>query len=215
MIILSDLKESDWNAKSEEIIKTWFFDTNYTMLTIFFADTQLMASFSFPTVPVYDFMYFLRDPNHIFSIDCFHDDVTFGRINDDVDGILLTLMEKIYAPLIFRDIDTNNKSKAFFLKEIHEFLANMTALHYKLSGLTRLYVAIEGLCIDPDEAAQDFELVKRLELLAEHWISQLRICLNDTEQVAPFKLMCPADEYEFWIYRRKFCNNEIRFFFFY
>lgn len=204
MTILSGIQDAEWSEECKEVITTWFLNTEHLMLSIYYdSNDKLAASLSYPTEPIFELMFFLREPNHIFSLDNFHDDVTFGRIDDDIDGSLLLLMERIYAPIFFRKTDWSDTIKAHFCESLYSFLANMTALHYKLSGLTVLYVPHECLNVSVDEAACDKALVKRLELVAEHWVAQLHMGLNDTEQVAPYALLCPADEFNFWTYRRE------------
>ncbi|XP_055310759.1 dynein axonemal heavy chain 2 [Sitodiplosis mosellana] len=202
MVFLDGIKEDDWNDDCEEVIQTWFLDTNYPILIVFYSAKQrLTTSLTYPIEPVLEIVYFLREPDHIFSLDNFHDDVTFGKIDDDVTGTCLLLMEKLYTPIFFHKTDWSDTNRAQFLAAIHSFLSHMTSLHYKLSGLTYLYVPREGLIDDTEKAINDKELIKRLETIAEHWITQLRICFGDSEQMVPYKLLCPRDEYEFWIYR--------------
>lgn len=202
MVFLDGIKNTDWNAECDDVIKKWFLETNHIMLTIYFdPNHRLTANLSYPEVPILEIVYFLRKPNHIFDIENFHDDITFGQIGDDVDGTLLLLVEKIYAPYFFQKTDWSETNRNEFLSSIHSFLANMTALHYKLSGLTVLYVPSEGIDIDIEQSAGDTEYIQRMEMIAEEWIVQLRICLNDFEQVTPYDLLCPVNEYDFWIYR--------------
>lgn len=70
-------------------------------------------------------------------------------------------------------------------------------------GITVLYIPREGHDLDIDVAVKDQELVKRLEAVVVQWTRQLRIAIGDQNQVSPNELLCPVDEYEFWIYRRK------------
>lgn len=204
MVFLDGIKEDDWNDDCDEVIQTWFLDTNHPILIVFYSPKQrLTASLTYPIEPVLEIVYFLREPDHIFSLDNFHDDVSFGKIDEDVDGTFLLLMEKLYTPIFFHKTDWSDTNRAQFLASIHSFLSHMTSLHYKLSGLTYLYVPSEGLIDNAEEAAEDKELIQRLEMIAEHWITQLRICMSDCEQMVPYELLRPIDEYEFWIYRCK------------
>lgn len=200
-VILAKLVESDWSDDCDEVIRLWLLTTDHELLTFFFAESKLTASLSFPAMQVHDIFYFLRDPNQIFTVDNFHDDVTFGRIDQVVDGHMLTVMEQIYAPTIFHNSDWTDTSKAQFCKSIYLFLAKLTGLHHKLSGRTVLYIPSEAHAMTIEMAAIDVRLVNRLELIAEHWIGQLRMAISDREQVAPYALLCPNDEYEFWEYR--------------
>lgn len=205
MVFLGGIHEDDWTELCNEVIQTWFLDTNHHILIVYFSPKQqLTASLVYPKEPVLEIVYFLREPNHIFSIDNFHDDVTFGQINDDVDGTLLLLMEHLYTPIFFHKTDWSDTNRAQFLASIHSFLSHMTSLHFKLSGFTVLYVPNENMIDEIDKMIADDELVKRIEMVAEHWIAQLRMCLSDSEQMVPYDLLTPRDEYDFWIYRCKF-----------
>lgn len=83
------------------------------------------------------------------------------------------------------------------------FLLKITDIHYKLDGLTVLYVPRETIKLPIFEASSDKELVKRLEGIVVYWTKQVRVGLQDQDQNAPEELLCLKDEYEFWIYRRK------------
>lgn len=203
IVYLDGLTATDWNDECDEIIRQWFLDPKHLLVTIYFSPSkQLTANLKYPTeYPVFDVMYFIRDSNHIFSLDDFHDSVTFGRVDSDVDGSLLLLMEKVFAPYFLNKIDWDDGNRIQFLTSLHTFLAKTTALHYRLSGLTVLYVPNEDL---NERTTEDEEFIKRLEVVAEHWITQIRNCLCDREQMVGNELVCPNDEYHFWVNRCKY-----------
>jgi len=70
-------------------------------------------------------------------------------------------------------------------------------------GLTMIYVPLETKEFTIDVNGIDKELVKRLEGVVARWNTQIKLALSDQEQAAPRELLCLADEYDFWIYRRK------------
>lgn len=77
-------------------------------------------------------------------------------------------------------------------------------MYYKMLGLTVLYIPQEGQSLSFEEASADRELVKRLEGVVVYWTHQIKSCLEDHASVASQnELLCPSDEYDFWIYRRK------------
>jgi dynein heavy chain len=86
------------------------------------------------------------------------------------------------------------------------FLSKFTDVHSKLFGLTILYIPREALEIPVDVASLDKELVKRLEAIVVYWTKQIRVGLQDQDQNTPDDLLCPIDEYDFWVYRCKFSN---------
>lgn len=82
-------------------------------------------------------------------------------------------------------------------------------MYYKMLGLTVLYIPREGQQLTFEKASADRELVKRLEGVVVYWTHQIKSCLEDTASVASQQeLLCPSDEYDFWIYRRKFSFDQ-------
>lgn len=202
MTILFDLRDEDWNDENLDVIRKWLMHVKELMLTIFYDGNKLTAHFSFPFVPIYDVTYFMREPNHIFTVDGFHDEIMFGTLHEDVEGSLLRVLETVYAPMFFNmDLSDNIKMKLF--SELHSFLSYLTGIHYKISGLTVLYVPFEGHHLSPAEAARDRELLKRLEVVVNFWMNQIRLCLGDKKQLVPYDLVCHPDEFDFWAYRCK------------
>lgn len=65
-----------------------------------------------------------------------------------------------------------------------------------------LYVPNEGHEMTVEQAVLDKPLVKRYENVLIYWISQIRLSLNDMENVHS-DLACPSDEYDFWVYKCK------------
>lgn len=77
-------------------------------------------------------------------------------------------------------------------------------MYYKMLGLTVLYIPREGQQISYESASNDRELVKRLEGVVVYWTHQMKSCIEDQSSVSSQKeLLCPSDELDFWIYRRK------------
>lgn len=202
-IILRDLGEHHWTDENTEVVKSWLCTTSHELISFYFVDGKLSASLSYPEMHVDDCFYFIRDSNNVFTMDNFHDDVTFGYNDQDVTGHMLTVMEHIYAPYFLCKSNATDAPRGHFRQALYLFLARLTEFHHKLSGSTFLYVPSEVHTLSTEEAASDSQLVNRLELVAEHWIFQLRLTLNDKEPVTPYKLQWPNDEYEFWNYRCK------------
>lgn len=203
MTILYAIDQNDWNSTCIDVIKNWLLNVNELMLTICYDDDALTACLGFPTKPVYDITYFLRMPNQVFTVDEFHDNVSFGTIHEDIDGTLLAILAKMYAPIFFTSKTFGQGDVGTLCSEVHSFLSYLTELHYKMCGLTVLYIPREGMDEDAEKASYNQGLIKRLEAVATSWISSIGNCLNDQEQLIPNELMCPTDEYEFWVYRCK------------
>ncbi|KAF5292010.1 hypothetical protein FQA39_LY14127 [Lamprigera yunnana] len=168
MTTLYDLRESDWTSKVENVIKDFFTYLTIPMLTVYFSNDDLVASYQFPKDPVVDLTYFLREPKERFELETIHDCITFGTVHESIEG---TILDKL------------------------------TDLHYRLHGLTVIYIPLEGKGVPVEVANKDKELIKRLEGVTVYWTRQIQVCLKDQDQNTPDDLLCPIDEYEFWIYR--------------
>lgn len=208
MTSLFALKETDWTTECIAVIRQWLLDTDHLMLTIFFDGDTLTACLAFPLAPIYDLTYFLRDPNHIFTVDGFHDEITFGSLHEDIDGSMLSALNEMYAPIFFGSSELSRSVKGQFCEALNAFLAYLTGLHYKMSGITVLYIPTEALAIDVETAVTDTDMIKRLESLAGNWIGSIRQCQNDKEQLVPHELMCPPDHFDFFTYRCKYFTKK-------
>nr|CAD7588208.1 unnamed protein product [Timema genevievae] len=93
--------------------------------------------------------------------------------------------------------------KSDFCTHLHSFLAGLTDLHYKMQGLTVIYVPQEGNNLPVEQASKDKELIKRLEGVVVQWTHQIRVALSDRDQGSSQDMLGPTDEHSFWIYRCK------------
>ncbi|XP_063358685.1 dynein axonemal heavy chain 2 isoform X1 [Cydia amplana] len=204
MTTLYDLRESDWTDDVKQGIEDWILETKALMLCIYFSGTKLKATSDMPFAPVYDLTYFLRKPDLIFQPETFHEEIVFGSFVDSVESNLIQILETMYAPYFFAITTWPESVKSEFCSQIHTFLAKLTDMYFKMLGLTVLYIPREGQHLTFEKASTDRELVKRLEGVVVYWTHQIKSCLEDTASVASQKeLLCPSDEYDFWIYRHE------------
>lgn len=207
MVTLFNLNQDDFTTSVITMIKNWLIEVTELMLLIFYDGTILHASYAFPLAPVSDMCFFMRTPNFIFSLDNFHDEIIFGSLTGDIEGAILHLMEAVYAPSFAETTEWVENIKGNVQSEIHMFMSYLTDLHYKMSGMTRLYVPYEANVRSVDECAKDKWLTKRLESIVVFWTQKIRLCLADLEQLIPHEITCPADEYNFWLYKCRFSGH--------
>lgn len=199
-----DLSEEDIGESYTESATKWLMDVLETTLFVYFDQGYLCASDGCPTNPVTQLTYFIREePGHVFSIDGFHDEISFGQFHENVEETILYLMNSIYAPRILSDTRWDDNIKMKLFNELHSFIAHLTEVNSKIGSMVILYVPNEGHEMSVEDAVLDKPLVKRYENVVINWISQIRLCLNDTDNVHS-DLACPSDEYDFWVYKCKF-----------
>lgn len=101
MTTLYDLRDEDWNDEAKHGIEDWFTEPKALILCVYFKGDRLSASSDIPLSPVYDMMYFLRQPDFVFKAETFHDDVVFGTFVDSVEANMIHVLELMYAPYFF------------------------------------------------------------------------------------------------------------------
>ncbi|XP_002059192.2 uncharacterized protein [Drosophila virilis] len=202
MTTLYSLNQQDWHEESLDNIRRWLLEVNEPLLTIFYAENTLTAYLGFPTQPVDDISYFFRgEPNEIFTVDGFHDEIHFGTIHSDVDGCWMRLLERFYAPIFRNYKDWNQTVRARFCASLDNLLAFLFAMNSKIGGITALYVPFVLHQIGGDQIVCDRPLFKSLESIAVYWTTQIRTVLGDRTLMAANELATMNDEYEFWLYR--------------
>lgn len=98
---LYDLRETDWTDENYAVIREFFIDPKHPVLTVYFEEDTLRCLLDFPETPIVDLTYFYREPNEIFRVDTFHDRISFGTVDDSVEGSILKILESIYSPIFF------------------------------------------------------------------------------------------------------------------
>ncbi|KAJ9574122.1 hypothetical protein L9F63_008536 [Diploptera punctata] len=99
--MLFDLRDEDWTPETVETIKLYFSTKTDTVLSVFFDNVTLKATFGFPSQPVKDLTYFLKDSTDRITAENFSDTMMFGTTNESIEGSILSVLENIYAPIFF------------------------------------------------------------------------------------------------------------------
>lgn len=100
MTTLSGLTDSDWTKMCDTFISEFLYDPSISVLSIYRVN-GLIIEFSFPTVPVNELTYFVRQPNDIFSPEDFRERILFGSINDKAESHILNVVQNVLAPIFF------------------------------------------------------------------------------------------------------------------
>lgn len=202
IVTCHDLFDDEIDDSFTEKATQWLMDVMATTLFVYFEQGMLKASSTCPSSVVSCLTYFLREESgHIFSIENFHEEIFFGTINENVEETILAVMSTMYAPLILKDTRWDENVKMRLFNDLNNFLCVLTDINSKMGSFVILFVPQEGNDLTVDEAILDKGLIKRYENVLIHWISQIRMCLNDMENSTQFELACPLDEHDFWVYK--------------
>lgn len=101
MTTLSGLTDSDWTRKCDMDVREFFHDPSIPILCIYHVNGGLTTEFSFPTVPVHELTYFVRQPNEILHPENFRERILFGSMNDKVESHILGVIQNVLAPIFF------------------------------------------------------------------------------------------------------------------
>lgn len=102
MTTLYDLRTQDWNDECIAVIEKFMCEPEEPVLTVYFEAHTLKCLLGFPTIPITDLSYFFREDNVILTPDNFHDEVTFGTVDENIVGSILQVVENVYAPMFFQ-----------------------------------------------------------------------------------------------------------------
>ncbi|KAG7190744.1 hypothetical protein KM043_006816 [Ampulex compressa] len=102
MTTLRGLRSGDWTDHCHSKIQEFFYNPSEPVLCIYYVNSTLMAELSFPTIPVYELAYFVREPNEVLRSENFREDILFGTVNDKVEGQILNVTQNILTPIFFK-----------------------------------------------------------------------------------------------------------------
>lgn len=99
-MVLPSIKDSDWSQDCHTTVREYFENPAYALLSIYFdMEGALKVQLNVPEESHSGFVYFLRTPWHVFTIENFHTTVIFGSINRDAMMCVLKTMENMYVPV--------------------------------------------------------------------------------------------------------------------
>nr|XP_012223057.1 PREDICTED: dynein heavy chain 2, axonemal-like [Linepithema humile] len=101
MTTLSGLTDDDWTWKCDVDVREFFRDPSIPVLCVYHVNGILTTEFSFPTTPVHELTYFVREPNEILHPENFRERILFGSMNDKVESHILGVIENVFAPIFF------------------------------------------------------------------------------------------------------------------
>lgn len=142
MTTLSGLTDSDSTWRCETYVQEFFQDPCIPILCIYHVNGRLTAEFSFPTVPVHELTYFVRQPNEILRSWNFRERILFGSMNDKVEWHILGVVQNVLAPIFFT-IETWPDSILYLSLSTSPCFSLPSTLHLPpLAHLSRLYYCI-------------------------------------------------------------------------
>jgi dynein heavy chain len=102
-------------------------------------------------------------------------------------------MNGIYVPRILGDTVWPESVKKDFAKQLHKFMASLTETANQARGKTVLYLPNETLN-EIEAAAQDKDLVQRLESTVIRWTRQIKEVVNNQDNAHNAETAGPLEE---------------------
>lgn len=199
-----DLKEEEISELFVQNVHKWLHNIDEPTLFVYFDQGLLSAALGCPLSPVSNITYFIREqPGHKFTAEGFHEEVSFGTLDENVDETMLHLMNKMFAPVILKDERWSDDVKSKLFQELHSYISNLTDVSSKIGDTVILYVPNEGHDLTVKQATKDKGLVKRYESVLIYWASQIRSCMTEMEDLHQ-ELKTPEEECDFWVYKCKY-----------
>ncbi|XP_020290402.1 dynein heavy chain 2, axonemal [Pseudomyrmex gracilis] len=192
LTVLPSLKDDDWNENCDTVICEYFKNPSFTLLCIYFKANVLNAQLSIPAGHISNFVYFMRAPWQVLTVDNFYVTIVFGSVNHNTMMFVLKSMECLYVPVALSSNEWLETIKTDLFSNLHKFLMYLTEWIYKPLKLTKLYMPRED---PPNIAESNFEkmdlskdnrqyapgkltesekaLIERFESIVRYWIKQI------------------------------------------
>ncbi|XP_076292448.1 uncharacterized protein LOC143214848 [Lasioglossum baleicum] len=215
LTIFCEPGDNAWDENCDRTIREYFENPSNVLLSTFREGHRLTAILNFPKNTPKGFMFFLRSPWQICTVEHFFDTVIVGSVSGNILSSVYRFMENIYAPILLRTNDYTSFVKDDVFSHFHEFIIRLTEEIYKPMCLTTLYVPKENLkpflepssridcfllgenqtTILPEEDEIKRKLVGRLEKIVWSWIVQIH---KTTSSSSRKKIRCVQDEVNYW-----------------
>jgi len=150
-----------------------------------------------------EFMYFVRPEGEPMGMENIGTVLKYGRVYGDVKrsaesmGSLLRAMNSVFASQLKDNASWPESVRKDFAGQLHKFLASLTETMNQSQGKTVLYIPLEDVS-DPTRAAEDKDLVQRLETAVIRWTRQIKEVVNNHDLAANIESSGPLEEIQFW-----------------
>ena len=203
LITLTDFNvEEHWTEDIVTILTDEFINgKQQVMIAYMHTRAGLQVEFSFPVMRVSEYVYFIKGAQigeEVLTVDNFEGLVQHGLVSGNGIESMLRLMGGVYAPIFFETTSWPDSIKNEFTLQLHRFMSSLTDTRYKLEGKTVLYIPTEGMHLVSEEAAQNKDLVQRMEMIMIHWTRQIKEVLSSQNAFEDAENLGPLEEIEFW-----------------
>jgi len=110
---------------------------------------------------------------------------------------LLNKMNGGYLPKLLQENTWPDSVKKEFVAQLHKFMATVTEASHASKGRTTLYIPNEELS-EPERAANDKDLLQRLESTVIQWTRQIKDVVSNQESSQNNESTSPLDEIWYW-----------------
>ncbi|KAG7496340.1 dynein heavy chain 2, axonemal [Solea senegalensis] len=200
-VAISGVTEEFWTKENERALDQFILDSSITTVVVYkdtHATLRVEYSVPLPGQTVEQLSYFNRMPGAIITAEMFDTTVQFGTMRCDPTQRLLQDMTCLHAPPVALSSYREKSIKHNYTNNMHSYLASLTDDVYRKVGTTVLYIPLEGLQCNPEEASMDKELVQRMESVVIFWTDQIKEVLHGQEIMKVWDSCGPLQEIAFW-----------------
>jgi len=202
-ISLAGYHPSMWNAEHTAIASEFLLNPGVNKLLMFIdKDNELCLSTLslIPSKRLKRIQYFLKPAYEVtLTRDNVVQMVQYGLTSGTPTDSLLMTMNGVFLPTFLHNATWPESIRKEFAGQLHKFMASLTEIANQVKGHTVLYLPTENIDINNiQEAAQDKDLIQRLETLVIHWTRQIKEVVNNQETSAHVDNSGPLEEIEFW-----------------
>jgi dynein heavy chain len=200
-VLLPGFSREMWRAEHTAVAADFLQSPHVSKLTMF-VDKNLGLCLNTlnvrPLESVRRLQYFLKSgENCVLTRDNIDRKVQYGVVSGQAMESLLKVMSNVFVPTFLSTESWPESVKKEFSGQMHKFMASLTETSNQAKGHTVLYIPDEDLH-NLEAAAQDKDLVQRLESTVIHWTRQIKEVVSNQETSHHVDNSGPLEEIEFW-----------------
>lgn len=94
--------DDKWAEYSDESIEKFIKTPSIPVLCVYKIECEIIVEHAIPTKSMNHLAYFIRDPNEIFHVENFLNDILFGTFNGNIENLILRTVNNVFAPVFFK-----------------------------------------------------------------------------------------------------------------
>lgn len=227
-IRLSNYDDSLWTHEHDNVVDSFISSPSSTRIFAF-VDSKINKLYLKPEPPsisnnAVDVAFFVRPSGSTINFENIDKIVQFGTFStSQTAASVICIIEQIFFPQIFFSANWPRGTRIDLAEQYHRLMAYLTEKANNEEGKTVLYLPLKNQkmleIMNDGNIVSNRDFVQQLESIAILWTKQIKVVLNNFDQIRDFEVSGPMEEIEFWRSRAidlssistQLCSDDIKY----